>query len=302
MRIFHIINHKSIKMKKAIFIIFFLAFALTSCEFNPNYELNLARAKKTFEYFQAEDLEAQMSLFSEELIYTPPTYGAKDMSKEEFKLLLQMYHAAFDDIVYTPEVWLPGTDVNGKLDGSVRTYGTWNSKNAQTGEQTTPLRSYHFFNFNEKGEIIAQGDFFDATGLMNNLGEKNTLTIENENSAELTFIIELNTKGNSKKKVEEFTQYLSEFIVEREPSIVYGYYISKDGKKVTLIERYKNSQDGIQHGIDFINGPNFNTFFEMFEIESFITIGKASNEFKKFAMDNGFDIEYRESIGGFVRR
>ena len=289
-------------MKKSILLLLLFSLSFISCDSNPNYEANLAKAKKTFELFQAEDIEAQMALFSDELVYTPPTYGAKDMSKEEFKLLLQMYHAAFDDIVYTPEVWLPGTDDKGKLDGSVRSYGTWNSKNAKTGEQTTPLRSYHFFNFNEKGEIIAQGDFFDATGLMNNLGEKNALTVENENSAELTFILELNTKGNSKKKVEEFTQYLSDFIVQREASIVYGYYLSEDGKKITLIERYKNSQDGIQHGIDFINGPNFTKFFELFEIESFITIGKATKEFKEFALENGFDIEYRESIGGFVRR
>lgn len=289
-------------MRITALLICLILFVFTSCESNPNYESNLASAKKTFELFQAEDLETQMSFFSEELIYTPPAYGAKDMSKEEFKKLLQMYHAAFDEIVYTPEVWLPGTDDNGKVDGSVRTYGTWNSKNAKTGEQTTPLRSYHFFNFNEKGEIIAQGDFFDATGLMNNISEKNTLTVENKNSAELTFILELNTKGNSKKNVEEFTQYLSDYIIEREPSIVYGYYLSEDGKKVTLIERYKNSQDGIQHGIDFINGPNFGKFFELFEIESFITIGKASDEFKKFALENGFEIEYRESIGGFVRR
>ena len=225
-------------MKKSFLLLLLFSLSFICCESNPNYESNLAKAKKTFELFQAEDIEAQMSLFSDELVYTPPTYGAKDMSKKEFKSLLQMYHAAFDDIVYTPEVWLPGTDDKGKLDGSVRTYGTWNSKNAKTGEQTTPLRSYHFFNFNEKGEIIAQGDFFDATGLMNNLGEKNALTVENENSAELTFILELNTKGNSKKKVEEFTQYLSDFIVQREPSIVYGYYLSEDGKKITLKDAF----------------------------------------------------------------
>ncbi len=289
-------------MKKSILLLLLFSLSFISCDSNPNYESNLAKAKKTFELFQVEDIETQMALFSDELVYTPPTYGTKDMSKEEFKSMLQMYHVAFDQIVYTPQVWLPGTDENGKLDGSVRTYGTWNSKNAKTGEQTTPLRSYHFFNFNEKGEIIAQGDFFDATGLMNNIGKKNALTVENENSAELTFILELNTKGNSKKKVEEFTQYLSDFIVQREPSIVYGYYLSEDGKKITLIERYKNSQDGIQHGIDFINGPNFTKFFELFEIESFITIGKATKEFKEFALENGFDIEYRESIGGFVRR
>jgi len=128
------------------------------------------------------------------------------------------------------------------------------------------------------------------------------IVLDNSISDEITFILELNTKDNSRGSVEEFTQYLSDFIVEREPSSVYGYYMSKDGKKVTLIERYNNSKDGIKHGIDFIEGPNFDKFFEMFEIESFITIGNASDEFKKFASDNGFDIEYRESIGGYVRR
>ncbi len=131
---------------------------------------------------------------------------------------------------------------------------------------------------------------------------KKSTFLDNSDSQEITFILELNTKGNSKKTVEEFTQYLSNFILTREPSTVYGYYISEDGKKVTLIERYNNSRDGIQHGMDFISGPNFKKFFEIFEIESFLTIGNASDEFKKFAADNDFIIEYRESIGGYVRR
>ncbi len=131
---------------------------------------------------------------------------------------------------------------------------------------------------------------------------KELTVLDNADSEEITFILELNTKDNSKEEVENFTQYLSDFIVEREPSTVYGYYISEDGKKVTLIERYNNSQDGMQHGMDFVNGPNFEKFFEIFEIESFITIGNATNEFKKFATDNGFVIQYRESIGGYVRK
>ena len=131
---------------------------------------------------------------------------------------------------------------------------------------------------------------------------KELIVLDNSVSEEITFIIELDTKGNSKAELEEFTQYLSDFIVQREPSTVYGYYLSENGNKVTLIERYNNSEDGIQHGIDFVNGPNFDKFFEMFEIESFITIGNASDEFKQFAKENGFVIEYRESIGGYVRR
>ena len=132
--------------------------------------------------------------------------------------------------------------------------------------------------------------------------QKKQVVLDNEDSEEITFIIELNTNENSPEDVEKFTQYLSDFIVEREPSIVYGYYISEDGKKVTLIERYNNSQDGIQHGIDFINGPNFEKFFEIFEIESFITIGNATDEFKSWTSENGFEIDYRESIGGYVRK
>ena len=66
--------------------------------------------------------------------------------------------------------------------------------------------------------------------------DKKLTVLDNSDSEEITFILELNTKGNSKEDIEEFTQYLSDFIVEREPSSVYGYYISEDGKKVTLIE------------------------------------------------------------------
>ena len=132
--------------------------------------------------------------------------------------------------------------------------------------------------------------------------QKEQVVLDNEDSEERTFILELNTKENSPEDVESFTQYLSDFIVEREPSTVYGYYISEDGKKVTLIERYNNSQDGIQHGIDFINGPNFEKFFEIIEIESFITIGNATDEFKLWTSENGVEIEYRESIGGYVRK
>ena len=132
--------------------------------------------------------------------------------------------------------------------------------------------------------------------------QKDSIVLKNANSSELTFILEMNTRNNMKSDVEDFTQYLSDFIVEREPSTIYGYYISEDGNKVTLIERYNNSLDAIKHGEDFINGPNFKKFFEVFEIESFIVLGKASDDFKKFCSENGFVIGYRESIGGYIRK
>ncbi len=37
-------------------------------------------------------------------------------------------------------------------------------------------------------------------------------------------------------------------------------------------------------------------------MESFITLGSVKDEFKSWTSENGFEIEYRESIGGYVRR
>ena len=39
------------------------------------------------------------------------------------------------------------------------------------------------------------------------------IVLDNSISDEITFILELNTKDNSRGSVEEFTQYLSDFIV-----------------------------------------------------------------------------------------
>ena len=116
----------------------------------------------------------------------------------------------------------------------------------------------------------------------------------------MVYLIELSTKDNSPTDVEDFTQSITEFIKNTESPAVYGYFISKGNKKVTLIERWRNSQDAMQHGLDFINGKNFDRFFEVFELSSFISLGNPTNELKKFNLDNGFVVDYRETIGGFV--
>ena len=45
--------------------------------------------------------------------------------------------------------------------------------------------------------------------------QKEQVVLDNEDSEEITFILELNTKENSPEDVESFTQYLSSFIVNR---------------------------------------------------------------------------------------
>ena len=142
----------------------------------------------------------------------------------------------------------------------------------------------------------------EKTNRNESLSIKTSNVVLNSNSEEILFVIEMSIKDKTKNEVEKFTQYLSDFIVEREPSTVYGYFISDDGSKVSLIERYNNSKDGIQHGKDFVNGPNINKFFEFFEIDSFLVLGKATDEFKIWTKENGFKIEYRESVAGYLRK
>ena len=129
---------------------------------------------------------------------------------------------------------------------------------------------------------------------------KTETIIIDKDSEELVYLIELSTKYNSPTDVEDFTQSITEFIMNTESPAVYGYFISENNEKVTLIERWRNSQDAMQHGLDFINGKNFDRFFEVFELSSFISLGNPTNELKKFNSDNGFVVDYRETIGGFV--
>ena len=71
----------------------------------------------------------------------------------------------FDDITYTANVWLPGTDSLGVANGSVRTYGVWTAKNPKNGNIISS-NAYHSFEFNGAGQIHELRDYFDASGAM----------------------------------------------------------------------------------------------------------------------------------------
>ena len=56
----------------------------------------------------------------------------------------------------------------------------------------------------------------------------------------------------------------------------YGYYISEDRKRITLIEKYLNSEVAILHIDNFEDGSNMKPFMNSFTIESFILIGNST--------------------------
>jgi hypothetical protein len=156
---------------KKILPIFLLFIGFTfSCDVapknnNPDYEVNLATAKKYFELFGSEDLEAQKPLICPGVTHYGPFYGSQPGGYDGIIANNKAWQDGFEDITFSDSMWLPGTDSLGLFDGSVRTYGTWNAKNTQTGN-VVKLNAYHSFDFNGAGQIHIARDYFDATGVM----------------------------------------------------------------------------------------------------------------------------------------
>ena len=152
-------------------------FLFYGCNTNPNYEKNLATAKKLFELHGEEDLEGQLALISDKIQSNSSMYGSETASYDQYVSMLKGYHAAFDDIKYTADIWLPGTDTLGNLDGSVRTYGSWSGVNVATGK-VLDLHGYWYMNFDDDGKVIGQGDYFDFGGMINSVYPKNLVFIQ----------------------------------------------------------------------------------------------------------------------------
>ena len=124
----------------------------------------------------------------------------------------------------------------------------------------------------------------------------------NSDLENITFIIDLKVNVDTNEDLDDFIQEITDKVLNTEDfCLEYAYYVSEDRKSVTLYEKYIDSKSGIIHGQNFMSGPFFDRFFNLFTLEKFIVTGSATNEFKKFTEENGFIIEYRESVDGFIR-
>ena len=156
-------------MKKTILCLS-IFYGLISCEQpsgnHPDFEKNVEIAKKFIKLHEVEDYKTQESLLHNDLLWQPPVYGAPQYGKKEHVEAMKMYQTMFDDITYEARNWLPGVNAEtGKLDGSVRTYGSWSGTMTNSGKSFKGLW-YHYLTFDENGKIINGGDFGDATGLI----------------------------------------------------------------------------------------------------------------------------------------
>ena len=134
-----------------------------------------------------------------------------------------------------------------------------------------------------------------------NVGNSNSLN-RNSDLDNITFIIDLKVNEETNEDLDTFIQEITDKVLNTEDfCLEYAYYVSEDRKSVTLYEKYIDSKSGVIHGQNFMSGPFFDRFFNLFTLEKFIVTGPATDEFKKFTSENGFVIEYRESVDGFIR-
>ena len=137
--------------------------------------------------------------------------------------------------------------------------------------------------------------------LKENTNQDQSVTRDSD-SDNITFIINLKVNDNTDEDLDEFIKQITQHVINTEDfCLEYGYYVSENRNSVTLYEKYIDSGSAVKHGQNFMDGEYFDRFFNLFTLEKFIVTGPASQEFKTFTEENGFVIEYRNSIDGFKR-
>ena len=137
--------------------------------------------------------------------------------------------------------------------------------------------------------------------LKENTNQDQSVTRDSD-SDNITFIINLKVNDNTDEDLDEFIKQITQHVINTEDfCLEYGYYVSENRNSVTLYEKYIDSGSAVKNGQNFMAGEYFDRFFNLFTLEKFIVTGPASQEFKTFTEENGFVIEYRNSIDGFIR-
>ena len=253
--------------------------------------------EKIFQEVSAENTDYLEEVFSDKMKMVNPK--EVEFDKASFISGIKNMYDLFDNITFeSSDGDADGSEIetnyysNGKVWTSI-----WNNFSATgkyTGQQINiPFHvSYQW----DGNKIIEEFQFFDMTAFENEATARNA---QNNTSQKISFLIEMKiNKGKKLDEIKPFLAGLTSFMRNNEPEgYDYGYYISEDGKKVTLIEKYLTSEAAIKHADNFEGGPNMKPFLEMFTLESFIITGNATDQLKDRL--KAWSPKYRTPIGGW---
>ena len=217
------------------------------------------------------------------------------VDKEGWLSAAEGHHDLFDNIKNDSEgINLTSAKYNDGTTWSMAWF-QWSGKGRYTGEDVKII-VHHSFRF-ENEKIVSAYHFFDPS-----LIDREVKAAEgvNKNSQRVLGLAELKVnKGFSSTDVEEFLKRFSKFVRETEPGTYdFGYFISPDGKKVNLVEKYLTSSDFVHHLNNFEKSDYSKEFMTLFTLSKVIIAGDASDELKTKA--KAYGAELRPQIGGWI--
>ena len=217
------------------------------------------------------------------------------VDKEGWLSAAEGHHDLFDNIKNDSEgINLTSAKYNNGNTWSMARF-QWTGKGKYTGEDVKII-VHHGFRF-ENEKIVSAYHFFDPS-----LIDREVKAAEgvNKSSQRVLGLAELKiNKGFSSSDVEEFLKRFSKFVRETEPGTYdFGYFISPDGKKVNLVEKYYTSSDFVHHLNNFEKSDYSKEFMTLFTLNKVIIAGDASDELKAKAVAYG--AELRPQIGGWI--
>ena len=144
------------------------------------YDRNVASIRAFVQGFADKDLDAQMALFSDTAMWSPPQYnGNVWVDMEAMREALQYYHDNFENITFEegidlgmggdlqPAFWSGSvypSETATSLPNNIRIYGTWKTTHIESGKEVYN-KWYGLMFFNEDGKIVRFTDWFDVNGI-----------------------------------------------------------------------------------------------------------------------------------------
>ena len=254
--------------------------------------------KTLFQEVSNENIAYLEKVFSDSLVFINP--HEQTLNKTAFIAAVSGLFDLFEDISFDP---VDGDALGAEIETTTYENGItwtniWNNfkaKGAYTGQEVNfPFHiSYQWYG----NKITKEVQFFDTTVFDN---EANAKAAQTKSSKKLIVLLELGVnKGFNKTRIEDALKSITAYIRANEPNTYdYNYFISKDEKSVTLMEKYLHEDDFITHVNNFENGPNMAPFFEMFSVKDFIVAGQCSDSLKNRM--KAFPIDYRTQVGGWI--
>ena len=293
---------------KKILLILLISTGFISCQMNPNSagivlkndeKSNLV--KSHMEAYMENDSSVAENLFSEDLLL----YDQFANNQEENTTVHnpggrqglidgdKFTHMLFSEIQLTTDKISTYQMDDGKTYTAF--WSMWSGTGKFTGqEMTLPFYCISLWKGNQITKIWR---YMDPAGLT-----KEVTAYEGETNTSKKVVANIDmavNAGYSKEDVKTFLAKLNKFIRTNEPNTYdYSYFISEDGKRITLIEKFKTSEDFIFHVEKFENGPNIEPFMKMFTFNSFVIAGNTTEALRDRI--KSYPVEYRGNIGGWV--